>query len=391
MKRIKNVLVLVFCTVLLGFVMGQDAEAAETRSRIQCQYLDAETIVVSGNGVLQWEHLEAISRGEIGKGIKEIVIEEGIIGIDSYCFSSDFKELVRIKLPDTLESIGKKAFKECESLRRIRLPEELTDIPEGCFERCKNLVKVQIPDSVVSIQQDAFAGCDRLRTLVLPKNLETWNNPIANTPMLKKIKNRSRIRCELDDCEGNKTWYVRERKRIFVPARKTAVAKGKSYKITYDLLGGKRQGILPGTYKYGSNMKLPVNVKKKGYVFLGWYNEAEMDVYYRTDISPSMAEDITLQPFWVKYDVRNGKGKKIVVKIDDADAVATFGSFVVRYSRNKDMSGAKLCKASLDSKKKVIAGLKKNRTYWVEISYVDSQESASERIWVGKRKIKIKK
>lgn len=391
MTWIKNVLVLFFCCILLGLAMGQDGEAAEKRSRIQCRYLDAETIVVSGNGVLQWEHLEAISQGEIGQGIKEIVIEEGVTGIDSYCFSSDFKELIRVDLPDTLESIGKKAFKECESLQVIRLPKKITDIPEGCFEGCKSLVNVRIPNGVVSIQRDAFAGCERLRKLVLPKQLETWNKPIANTPMLKKIKNRSRIRCELDDCEGNKTWYVRNRKRVFVPAKKTAVAKGKSYKITYDLLGGKKQGILPGTYEYGSNMKLPVNVKRRGYVLLGWYNEAEMDVYYRTDISPSMAEDISLQPFWVKYNVRNGKGKKIIVKIDDAEAVAVFGSFVVRYSKDKDMSGAQLCKASLDSKKKVITGLKKNKTYWVEISYVDTQESESARIWVGKRKIKIRK
>ncbi len=392
-KYIKKYLVLLCCMGALLLYAPENESAVSTRNKIVCEYLDDGSMVISGNGILQWEHLEAASQGEVGKGIEEIVIDEGIIGIDSYCFASDFSELRTVELPDTVESIGKKAFKDCTSLTKIKLPDGITEIAEGCFEGCKNLTTVNIPDTVVSIQKDAFMGCERIRKLVLPVDLEQWIDPIADTPMLKKVKNRSNIDCELNDCSANKTWYVGKKKKVVtvVPAGKTAKATGKRYKITYDLLGGKKNGKLPANYEYGSNMKLPTNVKKKGYALLGWYNEAEMDVYYRTEISPAMAEKVTLQPFWVKYKVKNVKGKKIQVTIDDSDAVMAFGTFVVRYSENKDMSNAKICKAPLSSTKKVIFGLKKNMKYYVEISYVDLQENDSERIWVGRQGVRIRK
>ncbi len=390
-KWIKRSLVLLGCAGSMLLCMAENADAASVRNKVTCEYLDDGTMMISGMGVLQWEHLEAASKDEIGKGVTEIVIEEGITGIDSYCFSSDFKEVTTVGLPKSLESIGEKAFKDCISLEKISLPEGITDVPRGCFENCKSLTKVDIPNSVVSIQTDAFAGCERLRKLVLPKDLEQWENPITNTPMLKKVKNRSNIDCELNDCDKKKTWYVGKKKKTVVPAGKTAKAVGKKYKITYDLLGGKKKGKLPTTYEYGSNMKLPTNVKKKGYVLLGWYNESEMDVYYRTDISPSLAEEITLQPFWVKYKVKNVKGKKIQVTIDDTDAIIVFGNFVVRYSEKIDMSDAKICKASYSSKKKMITGLTKNKKYYIEVSYVDVLDRESERIWVAKQSIRLRK
>lgn len=381
----------VFLAVMLSLCLLDNKMTLGASNKVICEYMSDGTLVISGKGMLQWEHLEASAKGEMGKGVTKLVVEEGITGIESYCFSSDYGELEEVELPGTLSYIGKKAFKDCKSLQAIVIPVGVAEISEGCFEGCDNLMKITIPSTVSSIQTDAFAGCERLCKLVLPESLEQWNDPITNTPMLKKIKNRSGIECELNDCEKNKTWYVGKKKRNTVPAGKVAKAKGKKYKIQYKLLGGKKKGKLPTSYEYGSNMKLPTNVKKKGYVLLGWYNEAELNPYYCTRISPSLAEKITLQPFWVKYKVKNIKGQQLQISIDDSNAVAVFGNFAVRYSRYKDMSNARVCTDITESEIKIIVDQQKNEKCYVEISYVDPEDSDNERVWVGKRSVKIRK
>lgn len=45
----------------------------------------------------------------------------------------------------------------------------------------------------------------------------------------------------LDDCNGNKTWYVQRRRVKEVKANQTAVCKGKRFKITYRCLGGEKK------------------------------------------------------------------------------------------------------------------------------------------------------
>ena len=59
--------------------------------------------------------------------------------------------------------------------------------------------------------------------------------------MLKKIKNNSAIDCELDDCQGKKTWRVNKKKVKKIAAGTVAAASGRKYKIRYDFAG--RKGI----------------------------------------------------------------------------------------------------------------------------------------------------
>ncbi len=393
MKRWTKIWLVMLCIATsMAIWMPKDADVASIRSKIKCEYIEEGTVKVTGTGILQWEHLEKLAEGEeVGAGIEKVIIDEGITGIDSYCFSTDFTELNAIEFPSTLRTIGKKAFKGCSSLKKVKLPDGITEIPEGCFEQCEYLKKIYIPDSVTSIQEDAFLGCIRLRKLTLPEDLEEWNDPIADTPMLRKIRNRSQISCELDDCDNNKTWYVGKKKKNKVAPGKTAKARGKKYKIRYKLLGGKRTGDLPTSYEYGTNIELPLDVKKKGYTLLGWHNESETEVYYRTDVSPSLAENITVSPMWVKYKIKNVKSQKVIVTINDSDAIAVFGQFDVRYSLNKDMSDARICSSPSDSRKKVITNLKKNKRYYIEVSYVDLEDEEWKYTWVGKQSIKIKK
>jgi hypothetical protein len=126
------------------------------------------------------------------------------------------------------------------------------------------------------------------------------------------------------------------------------------------LLGGEKSGNLPSSYRYGSGRKLTLHVRKKGFALLGWYNSADKEnPYYQISIGPSMAKDIILKPFWVKYKLKNIAKNSIKISIDDRNAVVPFGVFDVRYSKRRDMANSKYFRI-MDAPK-VIHGLKKTR------------------------------
>lgn len=62
---------------------------------------------------------------------------------------------------------------------------------------------------------------------------------------LKKIVNYSAKLIKLDTCCGNKTWYVKGKKASKLASGKTAISKGKKFKISYHLLGGKKKETCP--------------------------------------------------------------------------------------------------------------------------------------------------
>lgn len=74
-------------------------------------------------------------------------------------------------LPNSLLSIGRYAFADCENLRHVALREGLLSIGEGAFRGCVFLKNITIPDSVVSISKNAFADCDMLEAVELPNQL----------------------------------------------------------------------------------------------------------------------------------------------------------------------------------------------------------------------------
>ena len=158
------------------------------------------------------------------------------------------------------------------------------------------------------------------------------------------------------------------------------------------MLGGEKSGNLPSSYRYGSGRKLTLHVRKKGFALLGWYNSADKEnPYYQISIGPSMAKDIILKPFWIKYEMKNIKKNSIKISIDDRNAVVPFGVFDVRYSKSRDMTNAKYIR--IKDTPKVIHNLIKNQRYYFEIAYTEMEydDEDYESIWVGKRNIVIRK
>ena len=109
--------------------------------------------------------------GEYRKSILKIVVEEGTTTIGSNAFGlyryDAFYKVSSVSLPDTLISIGYRAFRGCGkgafnyhvTLTSITIPKNVETIGEEAFYQCETLVNVSLPDGLKSIGAQAFREC----------------------------------------------------------------------------------------------------------------------------------------------------------------------------------------------------------------------------------------
>ena len=79
----------------------------------------------------------------------------------------------KLILPDTITSIGEKAFMDCTSLKDVTIPSGVSVLSDYIFAGCKNLQFFASPDGITSIGKNAFDGCSNLVSVILSKNLKT--------------------------------------------------------------------------------------------------------------------------------------------------------------------------------------------------------------------------
>lgn len=94
----------------------------------------------------------------------EVTIENGmeiegfdadVIAIASNAFANN-ETLTKIKIPDTVETIGDGAFEGCSALEEVAIPDSVKEIGDSAFK--DSAVKtVALPDSIEKIGQGAFA------------------------------------------------------------------------------------------------------------------------------------------------------------------------------------------------------------------------------------------
>lgn len=80
--------------------------------------------------------------------------------------------LLYINLPESIQSIGKDAFKSCRSLVWANLSNGMTVIETGTFAECKHLLYVEFPPNLKRICSNAFYKCTHLTELTIPPSVE---------------------------------------------------------------------------------------------------------------------------------------------------------------------------------------------------------------------------
>lgn len=355
-------------------------------------YLSVDGILtISGSGTLKYSDCRSISDNTKRK-VKKIVINEGITELGEQALLS-FYNVKSLVLPNSLIKIGKDSFSGCYYLNSVTLGGNLREIGDGAFSSCYSLESINIPDSVTSIGNYSFSNCKKLKKIILPSSLTDWKrNALQRCPLLKTVINHSKISCKLDDCKGYRIWKINGERVRAVKKGKTATASGVRVPIHYKLQGGTKTGKLPSSYEYGKKVKIPLNVKKKGYQALAWQWDGKNsydDITF--NIGPS-AKKVTLTPCWFKYKIKNHKPGMVQVTIM-RDKWYLYSDYEIRYSERKDMKNAKkiwLSNASNKNNKVTVTGLAKERTYYFQFrAYVDNESSGS--TWIGKRKVRITK
>lgn len=76
--------------------------------------------------------------------------------------------LTRVSLPQDMQCIGFAQFKNCESLLSIDIPESVTAISQSAFSGCSSLTSVDLPDGVTEVMDHAFSGCSTLEQISIP-------------------------------------------------------------------------------------------------------------------------------------------------------------------------------------------------------------------------------
>ncbi|MBP3321793.1 MAG: leucine-rich repeat protein [Clostridia bacterium] len=136
-------------------------------------YEDGE-LYVRGEGQFYAWSTERINPLSALSGVKKVVVGEGVTLISDYSFEG-FEELTEVKLPDSLQMIGTRAFFGCDkmTLTKKEMPKSLKFVGGAAFSGCKSITAMLFDDAFIGCGQSAFEGCAALETVSLPAGVSS--------------------------------------------------------------------------------------------------------------------------------------------------------------------------------------------------------------------------
>ena len=105
-----------------------------------------------------------------GCSLTSITIPNSVssIGERAFCYCSS---LTSISIPNSVTSVGDQTFSDCSSLTSITIPNSVTSIGKWAFSSCSSLTSISIPNSVTYIDGSAFSGCSSLTSITIPNSV----------------------------------------------------------------------------------------------------------------------------------------------------------------------------------------------------------------------------
>lgn len=135
-------------------------------------------------------------------GITSVTVPEGVIEIQWGAFqnySSWFpSKLEKVKLPNSLKTIGGCAFSGCSKLKEINIPDNLEIIDYNAFAGCTELENIKLPNGVKEIGSESFYNCQKLKSVSIPKSVETIEfSAFENCSSLIDVKFDNESKCSI--------------------------------------------------------------------------------------------------------------------------------------------------------------------------------------------------
>lgn len=113
-----------------------------------------------------------------------------IIGTEAFLMEEDTDgnqlQLKNVVLPDTVETIGVRAFCNNKSLMTVTMPDGIKKIDSFAFYDCKSLAAIHMPENLEYIGDSAFAGCDKFAgNAYITSEIENDDGSYSNVPALR--------------------------------------------------------------------------------------------------------------------------------------------------------------------------------------------------------------
>ncbi|MBO4827537.1 MAG: leucine-rich repeat protein [Prevotella sp.] len=105
-----------------------------------------------------------------GEEVKDLVIPNSVTSIGNKAFQG-CSNLTSVTIPNTVKSIGDQSFSGCSSLTSLIIPNSVTTIGEYAFSYCYGLTSVTFGNSVTSIGSFAFQYCTSLNSVTIPNSV----------------------------------------------------------------------------------------------------------------------------------------------------------------------------------------------------------------------------
>ena len=112
--------------------------------------------------------------------LTSIIIPESVTSIGDRAFS-ECSSLTSIRIPESVTSVGGGVFYGCSALTKVEIFCSISSFPYhnssgyvyGFFEGCSCLTSISIPESVTSIGDRAFSECSSLTSIIIPESVTT--------------------------------------------------------------------------------------------------------------------------------------------------------------------------------------------------------------------------
>ena len=122
------------------------------------------------------ESVNSIGRGSFGcTRLKNITLPSSMTKLFLQAFYK-CKELEYADLSKANITSLELTFDGCLMLNKVKLPDTLETIGAGTFKGCTALTEITIPSSVTTIADTAFAGCTNLKTITIKKSTDSIEN-----------------------------------------------------------------------------------------------------------------------------------------------------------------------------------------------------------------------
>ena len=282
------------------------------------------------------------------ENLKKVVFEEGMETVPAYILNGA-KSVTEVSIPDTVTSIERSAFEECNALENVKLPKNLTTIANNSFKACNRLAEITIPKTVTKVETNIYSDgpfneCENLKKVVFEDGMEEIPAYIlADANSVTAVC----IPASVTKIQDKAFDGIKDKITIYGYANTYAETYAKENNIPFALYGEAPvittpTPVVPATTAPVQTPEAPATT------------------------APTQTPAVTVKApkKATVTSVKRNSAKKATVKWKKIAGVA---GYQVTYSTKSNFKGAKTKNVASSKNSYVITGLKKGKVYYVKV------------------------